>query len=79
MRSILGWHLPLLPYLLFQDNTITIGIACMSLTHPHHIGLAPMLSDVDQKPFTSILYGNGPGYKLVNGGRENVSTIDYSK
>ena len=38
-----------------------------------------MLSDVDQKPFTSILYGNGPGYKLVNGARENVSTIDYRK
>lgn len=42
-------------------------------------GLAPMLSDADQKPFTSILYGNGPGYKLVNGARENVSTIDYRK
>uniref|UniRef100_A0A3Q3KR10 Alkaline phosphatase n=1 Tax=Mastacembelus armatus TaxID=205130 RepID=A0A3Q3KR10_9TELE len=42
-------------------------------------GLAPMLSDVDQKPFTSILYGNGPGYKLVNGARENVSTINYRK
>ncbi|XP_053724813.1 alkaline phosphatase, tissue-nonspecific isozyme isoform X2 [Synchiropus splendidus] len=40
-------------------------------------GLAPMISDVDQKPFTSILYGNGPGYKLVNGARENVSTIDH--
>lgn len=38
-----------------------------------------MLSDADQKPFTSILYGNGPGYKLVNGARENVSTIDYRK
>lgn len=36
-----------------------------------------MLSDIDQKPFTSILYGNGPGYKIVNGSRENVSTIDY--
>ncbi|KAI1890559.1 hypothetical protein AGOR_G00154930 [Albula goreensis] len=40
-------------------------------------GLAPMLSDVDQKPFTSILYGNGPGFKLVNGVRENISTVDY--
>lgn len=42
-------------------------------------GLAPALSDVDQKPFTSILYGNGPGYKVVNGVRENVSTVDYRK
>ncbi|MBN3307696.1 PPB phosphatase, partial [Amia calva] len=41
-------------------------------------GLAPMVSDVDQKPFTSILYGNGPGFKVVDGGRENVSTIDYA-
>ncbi|RVE72381.1 hypothetical protein OJAV_G00039030 [Oryzias javanicus] len=40
-------------------------------------GLAPMTSDVDQKPFTSILYGNGPGYKLVGGTRENVSTIKF--
>lgn len=40
-------------------------------------GLAPKLSDIDQKPYTSIIYGNGPGYKLVNGGRENVSTVDY--
>ncbi|AWP02212.1 Alkaline phosphatase [Scophthalmus maximus] len=42
-------------------------------------GLAPMVSDVDQKPFTSILYGNGPGFKMVNGARENVSTIDYQE
>ncbi|KAL4622511.1 alkaline phosphatase-like [Arapaima gigas] len=41
-------------------------------------GLAPTLSDVDHKPFTSILYGNGPGYRVVNGTRENVSTIDFS-
>ncbi|XP_023125555.1 alkaline phosphatase, tissue-nonspecific isozyme [Amphiprion ocellaris] len=42
-------------------------------------GLAPRVSDIDQKPFTSILYGNGPGYKIVNGARENVSTIDYQE
>ncbi|CAB1353633.1 unnamed protein product [Coregonus sp. 'balchen'] len=42
-------------------------------------GLNPMLSDVDQKPFTAILYGNGPGFKVVNGLRENVSTLDYEE
>lgn len=42
-------------------------------------GLAPLVSDIDQKPFTAILYGNGPGYKIVNGVRENVSTVDYRK
>uniref|UniRef100_A0A671MVI8 Alkaline phosphatase n=1 Tax=Sinocyclocheilus anshuiensis TaxID=1608454 RepID=A0A671MVI8_9TELE len=42
-------------------------------------GLAPTVSDIDQKPFTSILYGNGPGFKLVNSTRENVSTVDYEQ
>ncbi|XP_061742336.1 alkaline phosphatase, tissue-nonspecific isozyme [Nerophis ophidion] len=42
-------------------------------------GLAPMVSDVDQKPYTAITYGNGPGYKVVNGARENVSTINYEE
>ncbi|XP_061582920.1 alkaline phosphatase, tissue-nonspecific isozyme [Cololabis saira] len=42
-------------------------------------GLAPLLSDVDQKPFTSISYGNGPGFKIVDGARENVSTINYEE
>uniref|UniRef100_A0AAZ3QYD5 Alkaline phosphatase n=1 Tax=Oncorhynchus tshawytscha TaxID=74940 RepID=A0AAZ3QYD5_ONCTS len=31
------------------------------------------------KPFTAILYGNGPGFKVVNGLRENVSTLDYEE
>lgn len=42
-------------------------------------GLAPMVSDTDKKPFTAILYGNGPGYKVVDGERENVSMVDYGK
>ncbi|XP_044138393.1 alkaline phosphatase-like [Bufo gargarizans] len=42
-------------------------------------GLAPAPSDIDQKPYTSILYGNGPGYRMVDGSRENVSTVDYTK
>ncbi|KAJ8780882.1 hypothetical protein J1605_000925 [Eschrichtius robustus] len=41
-------------------------------------GLAPMVSDTDKKPFTAILYGNGPGYKVVGGERENVSMVDYA-
>ncbi|XP_015686118.1 alkaline phosphatase, tissue-nonspecific isozyme-like, partial [Protobothrops mucrosquamatus] len=40
-------------------------------------GLAPMQSDMDKKPFTSILYGNGPGYKMVAGERENVSAVNF--
>lgn len=38
-----------------------------------------MLSDTDKKPFTAILYGNGPGYKVVGGERENVSMVDYGE
>ncbi|XP_077386876.1 alkaline phosphatase, tissue-nonspecific isozyme [Festucalex cinctus] len=40
-------------------------------------GLAPEPSDVDMKPFTSIAYGNGPGYKLVEGERENISNVNF--
>lgn len=54
-------------------------LAVLYITSGSSTGLAPMLSDVDQKPFTSILYGNGPGYKVINGARENVSAVDYSK
>lgn len=46
---------------------------------PSCAGLAPMLSDTDKKPFTAILYGNGPGYKVVGGERENVSMVDYGE
>ncbi|KAJ7306540.1 hypothetical protein JRQ81_009902 [Phrynocephalus forsythii] len=41
-------------------------------------GLAPMPSDLDKKPFTSILYGNGPGYRVVAGERENISTVNFT-
>ncbi|XP_044537067.1 alkaline phosphatase, tissue-nonspecific isozyme-like [Gracilinanus agilis] len=41
-------------------------------------GLASYLSDIDKKPFTSLLYGNGPGYKVVAGERENVFAVDYA-
>uniref|UniRef100_A0A8C5SC46 Alkaline phosphatase n=1 Tax=Laticauda laticaudata TaxID=8630 RepID=A0A8C5SC46_LATLA len=41
-------------------------------------GLAPMQSDLDKKPFTSILYGNGPGYKMIAGERENISAVNFT-
>lgn len=52
-----------------------------SLTYPLSfwlLGLAPKNAD-DGMPFTSILYANGPGYVHVNGTRENITTVDYSK
>lgn len=38
-----------------------------------------MQSDMDKKPFTSILYGNGPGYKIIAGERENISAVNFSE
>ncbi|XP_034377529.1 alkaline phosphatase, germ cell type [Arvicanthis niloticus] len=40
-------------------------------------GLAPFKAE-DGKPFTSILYGNGPGYKLYNGVRADVTEKESS-
>lgn len=39
-----------------------------------HAGLAP-LKALDGKSYTSILYGNGPGY-VGTGGRPNVTTFE---
>ncbi|XP_040205618.1 alkaline phosphatase, tissue-nonspecific isozyme-like isoform X1 [Rana temporaria] len=38
-------------------------------------GLAPNRGS-DLKPFTSLLYGNGPGFKLTNGQREDITGVD---
>ncbi|XP_069803007.1 alkaline phosphatase-like [Dendropsophus ebraccatus] len=71
-----------------MDDTLTVVTADHShvftfggYTHrgTSIFGLAPIMSDIDQQPFTSILYGNGPGYKVVDGKRENVSTVDYTE
>ncbi|XP_030041678.1 alkaline phosphatase isoform X1 [Microcaecilia unicolor] len=68
-----------------EDDTLTVVTA----DHSHvftfggytprgnpMLGLVPGLSDIDFKPFTSIVYGNGPGFELVDGGRQNISFID---
>ncbi|XP_071995660.1 alkaline phosphatase-like [Engystomops pustulosus] len=39
------------------------------------LGLAPNKAS-DVKPFTSLLYGNGLGFKLSNGVREDITNID---
>lgn len=43
-----------------------------------HTGLAP-LSALDGKSYTSILYGNGPGYALDSGDRPNVTEEESGK
>nr|XP_033777818.1 alkaline phosphatase-like [Geotrypetes seraphini]XP_033777819.1 alkaline phosphatase-like [Geotrypetes seraphini] len=70
-----------------EEDTLTVVTADHShvftlggYTHRGNpiFGLAPSVSDLDKKPFTSILYGNGPGFKLLNGARENISSVDYA-
>uniref|UniRef100_A0A8C5QDD1 Alkaline phosphatase n=1 Tax=Leptobrachium leishanense TaxID=445787 RepID=A0A8C5QDD1_9ANUR len=39
------------------------------------LGLAPLRAN-DFKPYTSLLYANGPGFKIENGGRADISNID---
>ncbi|XP_044147012.1 alkaline phosphatase, tissue-nonspecific isozyme-like [Bufo gargarizans] len=39
------------------------------------LGKAPGMAS-DRLPYTSLLYGNGPGYKYVNGSRENITTVN---
>ncbi|XP_063775369.1 alkaline phosphatase-like [Pseudophryne corroboree] len=39
------------------------------------LGKAPLRAR-DGLPYTSLLYGNGPGFKIVNGARENITNID---
>lgn len=43
-----------------------------------HTGLAP-LNAQDGKSYTSILYGNGPGYVLDLGVRPNVTEVESGK
>ncbi|XP_053546205.1 alkaline phosphatase, tissue-nonspecific isozyme-like [Bombina bombina] len=40
------------------------------------LGLTASLSNIDGKPFTSILYGNGPGYNVTLNGRENITGVN---
>ena len=34
---------------------------------------------LDGLPYTTLLYGNGPGYKLVNESRENITGYNTSE
>ncbi|KAM4042554.1 alkaline phosphatase-like [Anomaloglossus baeobatrachus] len=39
------------------------------------LGQAPLKAS-DRMPYTSLLYGNGPGYKVVNGSREDITAVN---
>ncbi|KAM8953077.1 alkaline phosphatase-like [Pelodytes ibericus] len=39
------------------------------------LGTAPLYA-LDGKPYTSVVYGNGPGFKITDGIREDIRSID---
>ncbi|XP_018418848.1 PREDICTED: alkaline phosphatase-like [Nanorana parkeri] len=39
------------------------------------LGMAPSRAS-DGLPYTSLLYGNGPGFKINTGSRENITSVD---
>lgn len=41
-------------------------------------GKSPLWA-TDFRPFTTLMYGNGPGYKKVNGSRPDLRNVDTSK
>lgn len=68
-----------------EDDTLTVVTADHSHVFTHGgypprgnpiLGLAPGQSDVDGMPYTSILYGNGPGFRIDRGKRENITGVD---
>ncbi|KAM4652757.1 alkaline phosphatase-like [Discoglossus pictus] len=68
-----------------EKDTLTVVTADHSHVFTHGgypprgnsiFGLSSYLSEIDDKPFTSILYGNGPGFKLERGERANITGID---
>ena len=43
-------------------------------------GVDSKVSDVDNMPYTTLLYANGPGYKRnAQSGRENITGINTGK
>ncbi|XP_069812887.1 alkaline phosphatase, tissue-nonspecific isozyme-like isoform X2 [Dendropsophus ebraccatus] len=68
-----------------EEDTLTLVTADHSHVFTHGgyplrgnpiLGMALGESDVDQMPFTSILYGNGPGFKVEGGKRENITGVN---
>ncbi|XP_071446775.1 alkaline phosphatase-like, partial [Hetaerina americana] len=55
-----------------HSHVLTLGGTATKRGNPI-LGVDAKVSDVDGLPYTTLLYGNGPGY-----GRENLSAVDTS-
>ncbi|CAH6791888.1 Alpi [Phodopus roborovskii] len=61
--------------LITADHSHVFAFGGYTLRGTSIFGLAP-LNAQDGKPYTSILYGNGPGYALSSGKRPNVTSAE---
>ncbi|XP_056399174.1 alkaline phosphatase, tissue-nonspecific isozyme-like [Hyla sarda] len=68
-----------------EEDTLTLVTADHSHVFTHGgdaprgnpiLGLVQEQSNVDGMPYTSLLYGNGPGFKIEEGKRENITGVD---
>lgn len=50
-------------------------MSCVTVFVP---GKSPLWA-TDFRPYTTLMYGNGPGYKKVNGSRPDLRNVDTSK
>lgn len=56
-----------------SDHAHTMTMSGYSLRGSNVLGLNSEVSDMDQKPYTTLNYANGPGYKeTVAAGRYNL-------
>uniref|UniRef100_A0A8C5F1V6 Alkaline phosphatase n=1 Tax=Gopherus evgoodei TaxID=1825980 RepID=A0A8C5F1V6_9SAUR len=60
------------------DHSHVFSFGGYTLRGSSIFGLAPEVA-LDSKPYTSILYGNGPGYQITATGRPNISSSESGK
>ncbi|XP_055347032.1 alkaline phosphatase-like [Paramacrobiotus metropolitanus] len=60
--------------LVTADHAHSLSISGYSNRGHHILDLAGTISDVDAKPYTTLMYAVGPGYKHQPNGRENITT-----
>ncbi|KPP59959.1 alkaline phosphatase-like [Scleropages formosus] len=57
----------------FRGNSILVGPTAQ--TRPSPAGKSPLFGK-DMMPYTTLMYGNGPGHKIVNNKRPDIRGVD---
>ncbi|XP_071775723.2 alkaline phosphatase-like [Centroberyx gerrardi] len=63
---------------LTADHGHTLSLGGYTERGTDIFGFAPVVSDTDQLPYTSLLYGNGPGFSIHNNSRTNPKAHNTS-